>query len=283
MIVVIFPAGAFGSTIEYSIRQFSNELTKIKAYVMENGSMHSYSKEWHPTTISQFKNPANFTVEIATPTYPGLDYLSPLQTLIELKKIIPENKKVIVIHMNTLEMAERTQLFAYHKIHSFLHSITKDKEKSWNSDYSSFTDMRKYELREALSYYIDQQKNYLEIEKNIIKDWLYISADDILYDFKDTICKIINYCGLTLNNSNSIDAFYTGWFAKQQYILEEFKRINDIIEAINNETYFEWVRLSIFGEAIIQSRLRKNNMEIACFNLDTFPTNTTDLQKVIIQ
>jgi hypothetical protein len=282
MIVVIFPVGAFGSTIEYSLRQFSNELTKIKAHVMQNGSIHSYSKEFHPITISQIKKLTDWSIEIATPIYPGLDFLSPLQTMIEFEKIIPDDKKVVVVHTNTLEMAERTQLFAYHKNNDFLHRVVKDKEKSWNSNYTSYNCMKKYELREALSYHIDQQKNHLEIGNHIIKDWLYISADDILYDFKATLYRIINYCGLTINSSNSIDTFYIEWFAKQQYILDEFKRINNIVEALDNKIYFEWSSLSILGEAIVQSRLRKNNMEIACFNLDTFPTNTTDLLKVIL-
>ena len=86
MIIVLFPAGAFGSTIEYSIRQFSNELQKVEATVMESGSMHSYTKEFHPSTLEQFLKIKDNNYEIVTPVYPGLDYKNSSETIKELKK-----------------------------------------------------------------------------------------------------------------------------------------------------------------------------------------------------
>lgn len=283
MIIVLFPSGGFGSTIEYSLRRFTNELTKIEATVMEDGSMHSYLKECHTVTLDWFLKNKDSSVEIATPIYPGLDCFEPLETVNKFKDFISKDKKVILIHFNTLCMAERNTLFAYYKIQNFLSFIMKDKQTAWSSDYKSFTDMKIYELREALSFYIDQQLAYLKIKENIVNDWLYITPDDILYNFKNTILKIINYCDLTVDQSNSIDEFFKGWFSKQQYILEEFKKIDNIVNAVTNNQYFEWTSLSIMAEAIIQSRLKRIGMEFACYNLDVFPTNTKDLQKNIIK
>ena len=282
MIIVLFPGGAFGSTIEYSIRQFSNELQKVEATVMESGSMHSYTKEFHPLTINQFLKIKEFNYEIVTPTYPNHDYLSPSETILELKKHINSEHKVLLIYFTNLEMAEKHKLFGYYKIPDFLDTTMKDKHASWNVNYSSYKDMQMFELREALSLLIDQQVEYLEIHDSIDNNWLCITPDDLLYDFRNTISKIIEYTGLTMDHSQNIEEFYKEWFKKQQYIIDEFEKINAIVDSINSGSNMTWDKLSILGEAIVQSRLRQQGIEIACHGLNQFPTNTNDLTKVLL-
>ena len=43
---------------------------------------------------------------------------------------------------------------------------------------------------------------------------------------------------------------------------------------------FSWNKLSIVGEAIVQSRLRKQGLEILCYNLNQFPTDIYSLKQV---
>jgi len=179
-------------------------------------------------------------------------------------------------------MAEKNQLFSFYKIPSFLNKIMKDKQTAWNVNYNSYTDMQPFELREALSLFIDQQSDELEISKVIDKNWVCVTPDDLLYNFKNTILKIIEYIGLTVDNSENIDEFYNNWFKKQQYIIDEFKTIDNIMNSINLESSMTWDKLSIIGEAIVQSRLRRQGIEIACHGLNQFPTNTNDLTKVLL-
>lgn len=292
MIIILFPAGSFGSTIEYGLRQFSNELTKVEATVLNSGSMHSYTKEFHPVTIDEFLKIKDTDYEIVTPTYPGLNYLSPVETISELKKHINPSQKVLLIYFTNSNMMERNQLFCYYKSyfydgkqydHSmFLDFIMKDKHKAWNANYSSYKDMEIFELREALSFFIDQQIEHLEISKVIDENWLCITPDDILYNFKDTILKIIKYFELTVDPAQNIEEFYHDWFKKQQYIIDESKTIDRIIDSINLNHNILWDKLSIIGEAIIQSKLRRLGIEILCHNLNTFPTSTEDLKKVLL-
>jgi hypothetical protein len=284
MIIILFPAGGFGSTIEYSLRKFSNELKKIEATIMEDGSIHSYKKEFHPLTFDELLELKNkeSSIEIATPIYPGFDYLEPFETIKEIHKSLKDYKKFVVIHFNTTAMAERNQLFCYYKIPNWIDTVLKDKHTQWDATYTSVNDMQIFEKREALSFHMDTLSSYLKIQENIFKDCLYITADNILYDFKNTILKIINYYELTIDDSEDINSFYREWFSKQKYILNEFDTINSILDSINDlREEFEWKPLSIAGEAIIQSRLRKQGMEIACYNLDVFPTNTTSLKEFI--
>lgn len=281
MIIVLFPAGAFGSTVEYCLRQFSCELTKVKATVLDNGSMHGYQKEFHPLTVDEFaRNQLDY--EIVTPVYPGFDYLSPLQTIQQFEQYLDHNQKVVLIYFKDLDMAQRNQLFCYHKIPILFDTIMTNKHKDWNSNYQSWHDMQIYELREALSFHIDQLQGFLEIPKQVNQNWLFVTPDDLLYNFKNTVLKIMNYLDLTQDTQHNLDDFYKIWMPRQKYILDEFDLINQITQHIESGGDLIWKKLSIMGEAIVQSRLRKMGLEIACNRLDQFPTSTQDLRKIIL-
>jgi len=276
MIVIAFPVGAFGSTIEYSLREFSNELTKVSAVVLADGSMHSYRKEFHPLTIEELSKD-NKLIEIATPIYPGRDCLTPTDTILQFKKIIKQDHKVVLIYFKEIQSAERNMLFAYYKISNFL-MVFEGKEKNWNKKYNSFSDMQLYEQREAISFLVDSQSDYTEVLKVSDKNWLKVEVNDILHNFKNTLLTIFDYCNLSINTNCNIDEFYKDWLKKQQYIIREFETINAILHSITTNRYMQWDKLSIVGEAIIQSRLRKQGLEIACYNLNIFPTNTDNLK-----
>ena len=279
MITVLFPAGAFGSTVEYALRNFSNELQSIDIAVMDNGSMHSYKKEFHPITFDEW-NQNNYW-QIATPVYPGFDYLDPVATVQKIKDKISTEQKLILIHFDTADQVYRNCLFAYHKIPKYVDHVLKDKPSVWNTEYTCVADMQPYEIREALSFLMDNTKNYLQVARVGSADWLHITPDDILYNFKNTVITMLDYCNLTLDPANEIDNFYLEWFEKQQYIVNEFQTIQLIIKSLQGEP-FNWSPLSIMGEAIVQYILRTQGKEIACYNLDQFPTTTQELRNILI-
>lgn len=280
MIIIAFPVGAFGSTIEYSLREFSNELTKVSGLVLPNGSMHSFKKEFHPRTIEELSN-LNKSIEIATPVYPGDDWLTPVNTIVQFKKYLTQDHKVVLIYFKEMQSAERNMLFSYYKLSNFLR-IFEGKEKNWNKEYNSFSDMQLYEQREAISFLVDSQSDYTEVFKVSEKNWLKVEVNDILYNFKNTLLTIFDYCNLSINTNSNIDKFYQEWFEKQQYIINEFETINNIMHSITTDQYMQWGQLSIVGEAIIQSRLRKQGTEISCYNLNIFPTDTANLKILYI-
>ena len=282
MIIVLFPVGSFGSTIEYCIRQFSNELTKVKADVLDTGSMHSYKKEFHPCSFDDFLQIYNNNYEVVTPVYPNCDYMPVEQTLKWFKKNIRTSQKVVLIYFSNIAMAERNQFFAYHKVSGFLNNVMQNKQTSWNPIYKSYTDMQLFELREALSFFIDQQYANIVDPGVVNTNWLCITPDDILYNFKNTIIKIIDYFGLTLDHSQNINEFYVDWFNKQRYILDEFNTIDNIMHSFKLNQNLSWNKLSILGEATIQSRFRQQGIEIACYNFNQFPTDMVSLQQVLL-
>jgi len=282
MIIVLFPPGAFGSTVEYCLRQFSQELTKKSAVVLEDGSMHGYDKEFHPIFIDDFIDSNKNFFEIVTPVYPGKDFMTAQQTVSKLEKHIDGNQKLILIHLPTFDMAERNQLFCYHKIPDLLETVMKNKSQDWNSNYKSWKDMQIFELREALSFFIDQQEQHLGIVSLAKPHWLCVTADDILYNFENTVLNMLQYLELSFDHTQNLKIFYLDWFEKQKYILDEYAVIEQIFYNLEHRNHYTWGKLSIMGEAIVQSRLRRAGIEIACHGINEFPKNLQDLQNLFL-
>jgi hypothetical protein len=278
MIIILYTPGNFGSTIEYCLRQFSVELTKVQAQVMLNGSMHSYKKEHHPLQLVDWNRHSN--LEIMTPVFPNLDYLSGRKCLEWYQSKISQ-EKVILIDSPDLYQAERCQLFAYYKIGNIFDTIMKDKAQIWNPGYHNWRDMQKSELREALSFYIDQQHDLVNLKRYVPAHWHVISPQSILYDLPTQILNMLNYCGLTYNGC-STDDFYHEWFSKQKYILQEAELIDEILRSLHIGEIHNWDPLSIMGEAIIQSRLRRLGHELDMTDLNALPSNTLSLRKCFL-
>ena len=275
----MFPAGAFGSTMEYALRNFSNELPSIEATVLDNGNMHSFNKEFHPKTVDNWDQVDNWN--IATPVYPGLDYLNPVTTVQQIKNKISAEQKLILIHFDTADQVYRNCLFAYYKTHKFLEYTLKDKPPQWNPKYTCVADMQPYELREALSFSLGEVTDYLQVAAQSQPNWLCVTPDDILYNFKNTVITMLDYCDLTLDSKCDIDGFYATWFEKQQYVVDEFQTIQMILKSLQGRPC-EWSPVSIMGEAIVQHVLRTQGIEIACYNLNQFPTTTQELTRILI-
>ena len=70
MIYILFPVGAFGTTIEYCIRRFSKEFKINDVAVLPDGSMHNFHKKLHPIFIEQLEN-IDPSTSIVTPVYPN--------------------------------------------------------------------------------------------------------------------------------------------------------------------------------------------------------------------
>ena len=99
-------------------------------------------------------------------------------------------------------------------------------------------------------------------------------------NFKDTIISLLDYCQLDIVNLDKIEEVYQSWISYQYHYFKD-RILNDIIESILNNTYYDWkqYKLTLVDEALIQYYLRQHNIEIKCYNLNSFPTNTDDLRK----
>lgn len=282
-VAVLFPVGGFGSTLEYCIRNFSTNYTAIDASICQDGSMHGYSKNHHPVWFKDFYIKKDF--DICSPVYPTKDRLSPAQTVSKWKDILADCK-VVFVYFNSINQIERNILFQYHKLKNqhILEDLTKNSFHIWNSFAKNINNLDKWQARECLSYVVE---GYYAEHNNILNsvntDWLILNTDEILYDLPGTMLNIFSYLDSEPDSIQELNNFNVRWYEKQQYILNEYNCVCTIMEDIfNKNSKRHWEKVSVVGEAIVQARIRKHDINIKCYGMNDFPKNYDEFKEYIL-
>ena len=285
MINIFFVPGMFGSTIEYVLRSYTKEYTPVDAVILDDGSMHSYHKESHLRFKDEIAQDLKMLSpnSITTPIYPFRK--AHLPEILEAYREANISGHNILVHADSDRSAELNMLFQYHKIVAGQHikfglglmaGVNSPDIVTWNPNYQDWSDMKPWEFREWFSlFYVPWFSEWIDSPGQVPDTFLKIKNVDVLFDTKKTLLKIIDFCGLTL--SKDLDPFINEWRSKQQYILDEFKLLDQIIEHTIANQDFSWKPINIISEAIIQQRLRKAGYEIKCHDLNTFPTDSKTL------
>lgn len=288
MIHVFFVPGMFGSTLEYVLRNYSNEYTSVDADVLPDGSMHSFGKECHPTSqlnLEKLKDLASNA--ITTPIYP-FQQLHLLDILEKFAAHIGGINTEILIYATNTKDAELNLLFQYHKIAtgslqqdlSIFCSGNEHNITNWNTDYKHWHNMRPWEIREWFSlFYVAWVQEWIESQHQVDADFYKVSNIELLENLPRVVRDIFRHCNLT--ESSGLDEFAVHWRSKQQYIMDEFDLLDRVIECTINNVPFSWNPVNIIAEAIVQQRLRANGYEIRCDGLDVFPTDSATLYNLL--
>ena len=294
MIAVFFTPGMFGSTIDYVLRTFSQEINaNFESDIQSNGSMHNHTKDKHIIRYDKFVDflkKDDHDISVVTPIYPFLNKKLPA-IIVENSEQLDKFSHRILIYADNQEYAEINMLFQYYKIvltnidSSGLDIYCNGNEKnitSWNPNYTHWTQMKCWELREWLSlFYPSWTQEWINSQNQVDDTWLTIGTKDILHNTIDTFNKIISYCGLTRNHRD-LSAFSEEWKQKQLYVLEEYYLIDQIVSNTITSVDFSWGTLNIIAESIIQQHLRASGFEIKCDGLNVFPTNSITLNNLLI-
>jgi hypothetical protein len=285
MINIFFVPGMFGSTVEYVLRTFTAEHDYPKLDIQNDGSMHLFFKECHPTSINDLGK--FIESDINTPIYPFKECSLP-EILKGFQNQIVSGKSILM-YADSLQSAELNMLFQYYKIangsvlkfgldifcNGNTHNIV-----NWNKNYQHWSELQHWELREWLSlFYSSWVQEWIVSQNQVPDSFLKIQNIDLLYNTKDALTNIINFTGLTI--SKPLDNFVNEWQQKQQYIVSEFNTLDQIVSNTLAQEDYEWKSLCIISEAIIQQRLRSKGFEIRCDGLNTFPTNTKMLYSLL--
>lgn len=279
----------FGSTIEYALRNFTQEYDPVEATVLDDGSMHSYRKENHLTKPQLiFENKKTLGPNsITTPMYPFKEIHLP--EILKIYRSLNISGSDILIYADSIRSAELNILFQYYKIAfgqqlklglkifagTNTHNII-----NWNPNYKHWSEMQPWEFREWFSlFYASWVNEWIESAEQVPDSFLKLKNTEVLFDTKSTLIKIIEFCNLTL--SKELDQFVEIWTSKQKYILDEFNLLDKIITHTTTNQKFVWKKLSIVSEAIIQQRLRAMGYEIRCDKLNIFPTNSETLYSLL--
>ena len=290
MIHVFFVPGMFGSTIEFVLRSYTQEYTKLDAHILDDGSMHSYYKQAHLLSCKHIEEFFRTSHEdaITTPIYPFNNQHLP-DILIEFNKHTQLTDSFVIVHADSLRAAEINLLFKYHKIAAG----TKIKSglqifcgnnirniQNWNADYTHWGQMQSWELREWFSlFYVDWCREWQDSQNQVSSKFIKIKNTEILDDPYAAFSKIIEHCGLT--KQAGLEEFSATWKQAQQYVVDEYNLLDQIVSNSTTQQKFVWEPVNIIAEAIVQQRLRALGYEIRCDGLNTFPTDSETLYNLL--
>ena len=161
----------------------------------------------------------------------------------------------------------------------------KDNLSGWGKQ--DLRSMHLWELREFLSFYIFPQ----HLTETELDNLLHFSDPKVFKldirrlfdDFELTVKQLLNFCNLPLKR-NKFKEVFDAWLPLQKHYKKD-KLVNDIIQAIAAGAYFDWAAtsLTVVDEALVQMQLRDlHKLDLRCYNLNVFPTNTKDLKELLI-
>lgn len=277
----------FGSTIEYVLRNYTNDFSSVDGKILSDGSMHSYKKYFHPGVKYQLDNIKKFIAgdAITTPIYPFKDMHFDEIIKKYREACILDSNFDILLYADSLDDCELNILFQYYKIAAGLNLgldifTIPENFKEWNSEYTSWKDLQRWEYREWFSIFYPTWTSEWRDSKDIVdNDFLTINNKEFLTNPEKWTGKIINHCDL--QKTNDFADFFGEWKNKQQYIIDKFNTIEMIITSVLDNTELSWCELTVIEEAIIQQKLRANGYELMCDGLNDFPCNSGELKKLI--
>ena len=141
--------------------------------------------------------------------------------------------------------------------------------------------------REFLSYYLMpmyfDQIEWDQPEHHNQHNCVFVSLDNLLYDFKNTILGIINQLNLKLIKPIDLLDPYYHQMSSLQTNVNQGVLCKEILDSISNQTLFDWTNqnLTLVSESYLQWQLRNLGYELRCHGLDTFPTNSVQLKELL--
>jgi hypothetical protein len=275
--------------VEYALRahtcEYSEHSLRSEHAMLNDGSVHGYKKQFHFASKDSYRDAViNFTTEsISTPIYPFNDHHLP--EILTWYEDSLANSYNVLIHAETQEDAELNLLFQYYKIADGSHlklglgifcSNNNHCIINWNKNYTHWSEMQPWELREWFSlFYPSWVREWIDSVDQTDQRFLKISNADLLYNTKSSVHKTIQHC--RLNATENLDSFLDQWVDKQQYIVDKFSLLSQIVDCTINQVELTWPELDIISQAIIQQRLREKKFEIQCDGLNIFPSDSEKL------
>ena len=102
-------------------------------------------------------------------------------------------------------------------------------------------------------------------------------------DFTRTFNDLGTFLGLhNVRLNDQMDELHQDWLTNEKFIYKD-RLIKELTDAIINDVDMEMHDLTLFDTAFIQRNLRLAGYEIECYGLNTWPTNTKQLRKLLYE
>lgn len=287
-VLIVYPPGGYGTFVEWLLTYFSGEIAEDQLPFKENGSSHNfYGNPIGPTnkeSVADYFNSNNnyryarshasnddtkhiygWTVE---------QFVSPL--IGNLKKVVllttAEDSRLLVLN-NALDKTTRT-----------LEVVTAEVIKTLKDQFDVVGDVADWQLREMWSYWFNrmQQLQVVAFQPVQHDQIVNVSVRDLVDNFEPTVKQLFNSLEIKMVRTDTLP-----WVGKKWMELQTHSQIDSlcskIIDAVVADRLFEWSKLQLHEEGFIQYQLRDlHKLDLLCYNLNVFPTNSVELRKLLI-
>jgi hypothetical protein len=270
---ILFPAGAYGTFIEWCIMYFSGRALDQLPFG-NAGNSHNFSGV-HVQNIQIWREFCKMqsSAPVCRLHPKTLEHESFIDNVTEVARngpciflYVPTSLFALTIN-NKFEKVYREGWMEHNKAQYL------DNLKQWHSGK-----LYNWELREFLSFYIWDQhlsETGADIMQNAsINNVLKVNIQSIFDDFENTIRALIDYVGLQVVRTN-FDTVHSEFLKRQVHYGKDL-----LIDSIVGNIATDWPQLTIVDESIIQMRLRNQGHDIKCFGIDTFPTTQEALRAI---
>lgn len=290
-ILITYPPGGYGTFVEWALSYFSGDLTDESLPFRPSGSSHGYIGKpldfgelsyFSLSSDKYFSSDLNFK-------FVRCHCLRNVGNYNFIESYINKYKTCVNYVINIYDDPNSTLLI----FHNIINKIRPDLRKKYLDDVQNLTKITEsdslWEVREKYSFYLGV------LYTTLSNRWLYPTDDDkiiklsvteLVADFSKCLKMIFEKTGLRFDPTRAqiLDDIILKWLELQKFINMQ-KLCEDIVHNVVNCTDFSWSpgQLTIYDEAFIQMLLRDlHGIELRCYNLNEFPTNSHDLRKLVI-
>ena len=151
----------------------------------------------------------------------------------------------------------------------------------------SADDIPAWVRREFLSFYLipawQDQVEWYHPDAWHDSRCMIITVSELLYNFESCLSKLQQFANLSFKkNISEILPYHEIMLELQQHRTQD-QLCKNIVETTINDSMFDWTgqEIPLPSQSWIQWRLRNLGWELACDGLDTWPTNSVQLKKLL--
>jgi hypothetical protein len=293
--LIVYPPGGYGNFINWCLDYFTEKNPDhVIPFLLDGSSHYDYSNHNETvrkhsigfagaqTTIEYYNSDCNYPIvkthghenAYRIKNWTVQYYINPIQDYTRQFIIMNPGADSMLMVLNNMltktEYALDTQVINY-----FTSSFAIEK-----------TPVPTWQLREMYSFWVDGAAQFFVNGYAPIKDpkIVNISIRQLVDNFQPTLKLAFDQLGLVMSRQQQLSGLEDKWLSLQKYSNIDFL-CNQIVDATVNNQFFDWSgqKLSTLSEGYIQWQLRDlHKLDLLCYNLNVFPTNSVELRKLLI-
>ena len=293
-LLIVYPPGGYGNFINWCLNYFTEKIPKDALPFLSDGSSHSDYTDHNDVvkhsigfansqpTVDYYNSNHNYSI-VKTHGHENAYRVENWTVEYYINSIHDYTRQFII--MNT--SADAMLLVLNNMLTKTEYNLDSQVISQFKSSFGLNRDtVPHWQLREMYSFWFDGAvqffvNGYAPVKNEKIVN---ISIRQLVDQFQPTLKLAFDQLGLTMKRQEELSAIESKWLSLQTYSNIDLL-CNRIIDATVNNQIFDWSdqKLSILSEGYVQWKLRDlHKLDLMCYNLDVFPTNSVELRKLLI-